>query len=45
MVAEAVYTCNNGLLAARPVTAEQLQIDLQRLVLDAVDPLEKRVKA
>jgi hypothetical protein len=44
-LAEAVYTCNNGLLAARPVTAEQLQIDLQRLVLDAVDPLEERVKA
>ena len=42
---EAAHTCNNGLLAARPVTVEQLRIDLQRLVLDAVEPLEARTKA
>jgi hypothetical protein len=39
---EAAHTCNNGLLAARPVTAEQLRIELRRLVLDAVEPLERR---
>jgi hypothetical protein len=42
---EAAYTCNNGLLAARPITVEQLRIDLERLVLDAVEPLEARGKA
>jgi hypothetical protein len=40
---EAVHTCNNGLLAARPVTVEQLRIELQRLLLDAVEPLERSV--
>ena len=42
---EATYTCNNGLLAARPVTVEQLSIEGQRLLLDAIEPLEQRVKA
>ncbi|MGC4074016.1 MAG: hypothetical protein QM760_16190 [Nibricoccus sp.] len=28
---EAAYTCNNGLLASRPVTPEQLRITLERL--------------
>jgi hypothetical protein len=37
---EAVHTCNNGLLAARPVTIEQLRIAGQRLLYDAVEPLE-----
>ena len=42
---EAVHTCNNGLLASRPVSVEQLRIELQRLLLDAVDPLEARTRA
>ena len=42
---EAVFTCNNGLLAARPVTPEQLSIEGQRLLLDAIEPLEQRAKA
>ena len=41
---EAAHTCNNGLLAARPVSAEQLRIELQRLLLDAVEPLEARAR-
>jgi hypothetical protein len=41
---EAVHTCNNGLLAARPITVEQMQIELQRLVQDAIEPLEERSK-
>lgn len=36
---EAVHTCNNSLLAERPVTGEQLAIEAQRLLLDAIEPL------
>lgn len=42
---EAVHTCNNGLLAARQVTPEQLEIAGRRLLLDAIEPLEERAKA
>lgn len=41
---EAAYTCNNGLLASRPVTPEQLRITLERLLLDAVEPLEAQAR-
>jgi hypothetical protein len=42
---EAVHTCNNGLLAARPVSVDQLRIELQRLLLDAIEPLESRAQS
>lgn len=42
---EAVHTCNNGLLAARPLTVEQLRIAGERLILDAVEPLAERASA
>jgi hypothetical protein len=37
---EAVYSCNYGVLASRPVTAEQLMIEGRRLLADAIEPLE-----
>lgn len=37
---QALYTCVNGLLASRPPTSMQLQIAGQRLLQDAVQPLE-----
>jgi len=39
---EAAHTCNNGLLAARRVTVEQLRIAGLRLLADAVEPLAER---
>ncbi len=41
---EAAHSCNNGLLAARPVTVEQLAMEGQRLLLDAIEPMEYRAK-
>ena len=40
-LAEAYHTCRYGLLAAQPPTMEQLKIAGQRLLQDAVEPLEK----
>jgi hypothetical protein len=37
---QALYTCANGLLASRPPTLEQLRIVGNRLLADAVVPLE-----
>jgi hypothetical protein len=39
---EARHACNNGLLAASPVTVEQLEALGRRLVADAIEPLERR---
>jgi hypothetical protein len=41
---EAAFTCNNGLLASQPVTPEQLGITLQRLLIDAIEPLAAKAK-
>jgi len=38
---EAYHTCRYGLLALRPPALEQLRIAGERLLLDAVEPLEK----
>lgn len=37
---QALFTCNNSLLAARPPTLPQLKIVGQRLLQDAIEPLE-----
>jgi hypothetical protein len=37
---QALYTCANGLLASRPPTLKQLQIVGERLLQDAIVPLE-----
>lgn len=42
---EATYTCNSGLLAQVPVTAEQLAAEGRRLLLDALEPLEQFAKS
>lgn len=44
-LAEATHTCNNGLLAARRVTPEQLGIEGRRLLMDVIEPLEKLAAA
>jgi hypothetical protein len=41
---EALHTCNNGLLANRNLTLEQLTIAGRRLLQDAITPLTDRVK-
>ena len=38
---EARHTCEFGLLASQPPTADQLRIVGQRLLLDAIEPLEE----
>lgn len=42
---EAAHTCNNGLLAQAQVTSEQLAAEGRRLLLDAIEPLERLAKA
>jgi hypothetical protein len=37
---EATFTCKNGLLAAKQVSEEQMRIVAERLVQDAIEPLE-----
>lgn len=37
---QAYYTCANGLLSSKPPTEQQLRIAGQRLLLDAITPLE-----
>lgn len=41
---QALYTCSNGLLASNPPTLKQLQIAGERLLQDAVIPLEDAAK-
>ena len=41
---EARHSCEFGLLASQPPTADQLRIVGQRLTLDAIEPLEERAK-
>jgi hypothetical protein len=41
---EALHTCENGLLASIPPTMEQLHIAGERLLVDAIEPLEKVVE-
>jgi len=41
---EARLTCEFGLLASQPPTADELRIVGQRLLLDAIEPLEERAK-
>lgn len=41
---EATLTCRNGLLAARPVTVEQMRIVAERLIQDAIEPLAEIAK-
>lgn len=38
---EAAHTCNFGLLAAKPATTGQLRIAAERLLIDAVEPVEQ----
>jgi hypothetical protein len=38
-IQEAFYTCANGLLSSRNVSAEELKITGQRLLLDSIEPL------
>ncbi len=42
---QALLTCVNGLLASRPPTLEQFRIAGQRLLQDAIDPIETEVVA
>lgn len=44
-IEEAAHTCNNSLLAQAPVTAEQLAAEGRRLLMDAIEPLERLAKA
>ncbi len=37
---EALWTCNNGLLAQLPLTLERLRLTGERLMLDAIEPIE-----
>ncbi len=39
---QAVWACNNGLLASRPVTMEQLEFTARRLLQDVLEPFEAR---
>lgn len=39
---EALITCNNGLLANQNVTAEEFRLSAERLLVYAIEPLEKR---
>jgi hypothetical protein len=43
-IEQAFHTCANGLLASRPPTLQQLRIVGQRLLTDAVEPLEADVR-
>jgi len=38
---QALFTCNNGLLSGRPPTLPRLKIVGQRLLRDAIEPLER----
>ncbi len=42
---EACLTCNLGLLASDPVTVDQLRRVAERLIADAIDPLEEMARA
>jgi hypothetical protein len=42
---EATYISNNSLLAQAPVTGEQLAAEGRRLLMDAIEPLERLAKA
>jgi len=37
---QAVWACNNGLLASKPVTMEQLEFTARRLLQDVLEPFE-----
>lgn len=37
---QAVWACNNGLLASQPITVEQLKITARRLMQDVIAPFE-----
>lgn len=41
---QAAWSCNVGLLAAQPGTAEQLRFTGRRLLADIIDPFEARVR-
>ncbi len=41
---EDTYTCKNGLLAAKQVSEEQMKIAAERLIQDAIEPLEEIAK-
>lgn len=38
---QATFTCKNGLLAARQISEEQMKIAAERLIQDAIEPLEE----
>lgn len=41
---EATFTCKNGLLAAKQISEEQMKIAAERLIQDAIEPLEEIAK-
>jgi hypothetical protein len=38
---EAVHACNNGLLATKSASTEQLEIAGKRLIQDVIEPIER----
>lgn len=41
---QATFTCKNGLLAAKLISEEQMKIAAERLIQDAIEPLEEIAK-